>query len=157
MAPHVGTLTRYAAEATSIVEFGVRGGVSTWALLDGLPGNGRLWSVDIDDCTVPDRVRDDSRWTFIVGDDRECEVLDRLPKSADLVFIDTSHEYEHTALELAYAFSLRPRRIVCHDAEWPGVARAMLEFCMGANWRIAAYDEASDERGSFSLATLEPE
>jgi hypothetical protein len=45
MFPHYRTLTSYARECLTIVEFGVRGGVSTWALLDGLPEDGYLYGL----------------------------------------------------------------------------------------------------------------
>ena len=79
MFPHYSTLTRYARECETIVEFGVRGGVSTWALLDGLPAGGYLYSVDIADCVVPPRVTSDPRWTFVIGDDLDPQVQVQLP------------------------------------------------------------------------------
>lgn len=156
MAPHIETLINHAARVKTIVEFGTRGGVSTWAFLDGLPSDGQMWSVDIDDCVVPPRVSSDPRWTFIVGDDMSEEVHQRLPKHADLVFIDTSHTYYHTVGELEFARSLMPERILCHDAEWPGVDRAIKRFCTAHGWSVVAFDEAHDDAGPFSLATLEP-
>jgi predicted O-methyltransferase YrrM len=157
MIDHIGTLTRHARAAKTIVEFGTRGGVSTWAFLDGLPADGWMWSVDIDDCTVPPRVADDRRWTFIVGDDASQGVLDQLPEQADLVFIDTSHTYAHTVAELAIAHNLTPERILLHDADWPGVEQAIMEFCPKYGWKMVAFDEAHDDAGPFSLATLERE
>jgi predicted O-methyltransferase YrrM len=156
MIDHIGTLTRHAQEAKTIVEFGTRGGVSTWAFLDGLPADGWLWSVDIDDCMVPARVSEDSRWTFIQGDDTSLAVLDQLPEQADLVFIDTSHTYAHTVMELDFAVTLHPSRILLHDADWPGVERAIKQFCPKYGWEMVAFDEAHDDAGPYSLATLEP-
>lgn len=150
MAPHYRTLTKYAAEVTTIVEFGVRGGVSTWALLNGLPPNGHLWSVDIVDCIVPPRVSGDHRWTFIVGDDMDRTVQAKLPKQADLVFLDTSHEYDHTVKELAFILTLKPKRIVEHDYVMEPVQRATDEFCDREGWRLV------DNELPFGLATLEP-
>ena len=129
MAPHIATLTRLAQGCRTIVELGVRGGVSTWALLDGLPADGRLWSVDIIDCVVPPRVSGDGRWTFIVGDDMDPSVQAQLPQRADLVFIDTSHEYEHTVAELAWALTLAPTWIVMHDYVMEPVLQAGTQFC----------------------------
>jgi predicted O-methyltransferase YrrM len=148
MAPHIATLTFYARKCQVIVEFGVRGGVSTWALLDGLPETGRLYSVDILDCVVPPRVSGDLRWTFIVGDDRDPKVQARLPDHADLVFIDTSHEYEHTVAELALALTLSPKWIVLHDYVMEPVARAAVEFCAREGWWVATNELP------FGLATL---
>jgi predicted O-methyltransferase YrrM len=158
MVPHLTTLTDYASRSQVVVEFGVRGGVSTWALLDGLPSIGKLVSVDIDDCrrTVPDRIRNDDRWTFLHGDDLDPAIQAELPELADLVFIDTSHEYAHTVLELALAWAMEPNWILCHDADWPGVAMATAEFCTDHDWMISRFVEAHDEKGSYSLAVLEP-
>jgi predicted O-methyltransferase YrrM len=150
MAPHIQTLTKWAAQAETIVEFGVRGGVSTWALLDGLSPTGRLISVDILPCIVPPRVSEDPRWTFIVGDDMDPAIQARLPETADLVFIDTSHEYEHTVAELAYSLTLEPKRIVMHDFVMEPVARAAYEFMGRESWRLI------DNELPFGLATLEP-
>jgi predicted O-methyltransferase YrrM len=150
MAPHIQTLTKWAAQAKTIIEFGVRGGVSTWALLDGLPADGSLWSVDIVDCVVPPRVQNDPRWLFLVGDDMDSAIQDELPDRADLVFIDTSHEYEHTVRELAYSLTFQPKRIVMHDFVMEPVARAAYEFMAREGWRLV------DNELPFGLATLEP-
>ncbi len=152
MAPHVATLTRHASEATTVVEWGVRGAVSTWAILDGLPSDGRLYSVDIDPAVAdaPDRVRWDSRWTLLIGDDLSPHVQAQLPDHADLVFIDTSHTYEQTVGELAYALTLTPSRIVLHDYVMPSVTKAVDEFCAREEWVLV------DNELPYGLATLEP-
>ena len=150
MAPHISTLTKLARRCAVIVEFGVRGGVSTWALLDGLPPTGQLYSVDVVDCVVPPRVSIDPRWTFIVGDDLDPDVQAQLPDRADLVFIDTNHEYEQTVAELAYAQTFLPDRIVMHDYVMEPVLRAGTEFCEREGWRVVANEMP------YGLATLVP-
>ena len=150
MAPHVATLTRLATEAKTIVEFGVREGVSTWALLDGLPADGRLYSVDIQRDSQPPRVTNDPRWTYIIGDDLSPEVHAQLPEQADLIFIDSSHEYEHTVAELPFVLSLSPARIVMHDYILDPVRRAVDEFCAREGWAVVAHEP------EYGLATLEP-
>jgi predicted O-methyltransferase YrrM len=150
MAPHIDTLMRHAREANVIVEWGVRGGVSTWAILDAMPADGHLYSVDIIDCVVPPRVSEDPRWTFLVGDDLDPVIQAQLPPLADLVFIDTSHTYEQTVGELEYAMLLRPKRIVMHDYVMPPVAQAADEFCAREGWTVV-HNEMP-----FGLATLEP-
>lgn len=149
MYPHYPTLTRLARECATIIEWGVRGGVSSWAFLDGLPEDGRLVSVDIVPCTVPLRVAGDPRWTFIVGDDLDPAVRAQLPARADIVFIDTSHTYEQTIAELDIALDYTPRRIVLHDVNQPQVRAAVDEFCVATGWRITAYEEP------YGLTTLE--
>lgn len=151
MAPHIATLTRLARKCETIVEFGVRGAVSTWALLDGLPETGQMWSVEINgNHNMPPRVTTDPRWTLIIGDDRDPSVHAQLPDHTDLVFIDTSHEYEHTVAELAYAQTLTPARIVMHDYVMEPVLRAGTEFCEREGWRVVANEMP------FGLATLVP-
>ncbi len=149
MAPHIATLTRYAKECQKIVEFGVRGAVSTWALLDGLPEDGHMWSVEINgNHNMPPRVTGDPRWTLIIGDDTDPKVQAQLPNPCDLVFIDTSHEYEHTCVELAFAATLSPARIVMHDYVMEPVKRAATEFCQREGWKVIANELP------FGLATL---
>jgi predicted O-methyltransferase YrrM len=150
MAPHYQTLIRVARECKTIIEWGVRGGVSTWAFLEGLPADGKLVSVDIVDCVVPRRVSEDPRWTFIVGDDLDPEVRAQLPETADVVFIDTSHTYEQTVAELGIVLDYQPAKIVMHDVNQPQVRQAVDEFCAREGWRMAAYEDP------YGLATLVP-
>jgi predicted O-methyltransferase YrrM len=130
-------------EAKTVIELGTRGGVSTIAWLYGLElTDGRLWSVDVD--PAPDFEHE--RWTFIQGNDLDRGVLAELPSSADVVFIDTSHDYQQTVAELnVYRWKVRPGgKIVLHDTELAhpfGVAArprfpvktAVEEFCTD-NW-----------------------
>ena len=150
MAPHIDTLIRLASEARTIVEWGVRHGVSTWAFLDGLPEDGRLFSVDVYRSTVPPRVSSDPRWTFILGSDTDPAIRPLLPDHADIVFIDTSHTYEQTVAELAAALDCSPSKIVMHDYVMEPVERAASEFCAREGWRLVANELP------FGLATLEP-
>lgn len=136
MGPHVATLTRLASEATTIVELGVRTGVSTWALLDGLPEDGRLVSVDLMREGIPRRVTEDPRWTLVTGDDRDATVQAQLP-NAELVFIDTSHEYHHTLEELDLACRIGAKRIALHDWNLADVEDAVHGFIRRHwTWRL---------------------
>lgn len=133
---HLPLLAALAAECDTVLELGTRDGVSTVAFLAGLPRTGTLHSVDIHEGPALGFV--DDRWTFHRGDD--LVLADELP-DADLVFIDTSHLYEHTLAELeAYTKKVRPGGwLVLHDTElaepyghngepFP-VKRAVTEFC----------------------------
>jgi len=150
MYPHIWTLHGHATKAKVVVEFGVRGGVSTWAILDGIPEDGLLFSVDILPCIVPPRVSSDPRWTFLIGDDLDPAIQAQLPAHADMVFIDTDHTYEQTVKELAYTLTLTPDRIVMHDYVMEPVQRAGDEFCAREGWRVV------DNELPYGLATLEP-
>lgn len=126
-------------DARKVIELGTRGAVSTIAWLYGLAQTeGKLWSVDID----PAPALPYDHWKFVQGDDLDPNVFRELPDSADIVFIDTSHAYQHTLAELnLYRWKVRPGgRIVLHDTEleqpyglrrqppFP-VRRAVEEFC----------------------------
>ncbi len=148
--PHYPTLAALASQASVVIELGVRGGVSTWALLDGLPEDGHLYSVDILDCITPPRVSEDPRWTFIVGDDLDPAVQAQLPDEADLVFIDTSHTYEQTVAELAY-FGTLTDRMALHDYALPDVKNAVDQFCVAEGWHITL-----NERSQWGFVVLEP-
>ena len=111
-----GHLPRFVAmvealNATHVIELGTRTGVSTIAWLYALEGRGHLTSVDIDPAppigTWP-------HWTFIQGDD--LTVVEQL-EPGDIVFIDTSHLYEHTCAELEAYLPLAKQLIVCHDTQ----------------------------------------
>lgn len=133
-------------DAKTVVELGTRSGVSTVAWLYALEGRGQLISVDID--PAPEIGAYD-HWTFIQGDDCSLDVWEQVRDlSADIVFIDTSHDYVQTLRELnLYRWVVRPGgRIVLHDTELPHpegvigpafpVKKAIDEFCRenGLEW-----------------------
>lgn len=158
MVPHLDTLTALASGCKSIVEFGVRGGVSTWALLRGLPKRGKLTSFDIDlDCRLmcPPLLFEDPRWTLRLENDVEAP----MPPHADLVMIDSSHDYDHTLAELAIAAKMSPRYIVLHDyydPDHPGVRRAVDEWVDGTPLRAGPYRILRVEESRWGLAILVP-
>jgi len=157
MAPHVQQIARYAQGAELVVEFGIRGAVSTWALLDTMAPHGRLIGVDIDpDPPLPPRVRDDARFQLVVGD----AAVVALPVShADIVMIDASHEFAPTVAELARAATLRPRFILCHDYLYqhtPQVKAAIDGYVMPGYLRDEPYRLARVHPSTWGLAVLEP-
>ncbi len=83
-------------DAVRVCELGVRGGISTIAWLMGLEQtDGRLWGVDI----LPPPFEHE-RLTFVSGDDCDQAVIDQVPDDLDILFVDTSHLYSHTAMEI---------------------------------------------------------
>lgn len=124
----------YAAAKGNVVELGVRNGISTGALLAGLERHGGyLISVDIDP-NCAGLYADHPQWKFVHADSVQAALLIE-PKSVDLLFIDTSHTYEHTLAELR-AWESRMKlgaKIMLHDTDdgstYPGVRRAIVEFC----------------------------
>ena len=148
MVPHLATLQRLAAGKRRIVVFGVRTGVSTWAMLDVMATDGRLWSWDIRDvretpghCPAdrfPVRVSRDPRWTLVVGNSATADV----PFRPDLLFIDSSHEHDHTLKELAVADRWKVPTIVLHDWSLPDVHDAVRAFCAAGRYHVADFEDS---------------
>ena len=100
------------AEAVSvrprlIVELGVRGGESTFAFERAARLSGaHVLSVDLEDCQVQSSY---SKWTFLKKNDvtfasefpNWCS-SHQLSPEIDVLFIDTSHLYQHTAGRVAF-------------------------------------------------------
>jgi len=138
-----------------VLELGARRGNSTLAFLAGAAeSDGHVTSCDIADVRrLPDGIGPfgaSPRWTFVHGDDMNPAVQSLLPAQADVLFIDTSHEYEHTVAELrAYMPRVAPGGIALfHDTNlsgWggsppregdPEVAQALDAWCAetGLSW-----------------------
>ena len=92
-------------EPNTIVKLGVRGGESTFVFERvARMSNADLVSVDLNDCSD---VIDYDGWHFVQGDDIEfarefetwCSEHEVVP-DVDVLFIDTSHLYEHTVNEI---------------------------------------------------------
>lgn len=138
---HEHLLTLYAlvtgVRAKTVIELGVSTGQSTVALLEAVHATeGILVSVDINEHK---NVRSMlaaygliSRWQFRKVDDITFGLTWPKDKKADLIFIDTSHRYEHTKREIeVYEPILRQGGImVFHDTVTfaDGVMRPIKEF-----------------------------
>ena len=85
-----------------ILELGVQSGISTKKFLDICnKNNGKLFSVDIDDCS---KVSDDKNWNFFHSRDDNFEFIkSKIPHKIDVLFIDTLHEAEHVK-KLIYGY-----------------------------------------------------
>lgn len=118
----------------NVLEIGVRGGISTAALLLGVKDHGgHVWSLDVGDYGPV--FGGDPDWTFIQGHsvrDSDRLLLEVLPPELDMLLIDSDHTYETTRNELYfYALLLRKGGVVfLHDTDlhWAGVRRALDEF-----------------------------
>jgi predicted O-methyltransferase YrrM len=124
-------------EHAAVAELGTRTGLSTSALLAGASlRGGHVWSVDCGPVTVPDWWASTGTWSFLAADDLSGEALAWVPAQLDVLFIDTSHLYDHTLAELrAYAPRVRPGGIVmCHDTELRRDAAVMRRFDRDEWW-----------------------
>jgi predicted O-methyltransferase YrrM len=136
-----------------VLELGARRGNSTLAFLAGAAETGgHVTSVDIDDIewAVNGMLpwRKTPLWTFIHGDDMDPSVQARLPGSVDVLFIDSSHNYDHTLAELrAYMPRVTPGGVAlfhdthllgyqCPKDDYPAVRLALDDYCgeTGLSW-----------------------
>jgi len=142
-------------ENVRVLELGTRRGNSTLAFLAAAEAaGGHVWSCDMAPVLGDlDGMRPwarHPRWTFIQGDDMDPAVQARLPAEVDVLFIDTSHLYEHTLAELhAFMPRLAPGGTgLFHDTDlymntsgvqddYPQVSKALNEYCRqtGMEWK----------------------
>lgn len=123
--------------AKLVIELGVNTGESTIALLEAVHAtNGLLVSVDQQD--LPDtrpmleKYGLTGRWQFNLSDDIAFGLAWPKEKKADLIFVDTSHQYAHTKREIEiYEPILRSGGImVFHDTVtcYDGVQKPINQF-----------------------------
>lgn len=104
--------------APVIAELGTRTGESTSAFLAGAAASGgHVWSVDIGPSTNEWAAY--GMWDFLSADDMSDEAAQFVPDELDILFIDTSHRYEHTLAELRrFGQRVRPGGLILmHDVE----------------------------------------
>lgn len=123
---HLPTLYKYAKECSTISEMGVRGIVSTWALLAGLMDapvrtdiSKTMVCVDIVDVPnigyVQDVAKEVGIEVIFIKDNSA--TVDLPIKRVDLLFIDTWHVYGHLKRELEKHHSTVNKYIIMHDTE----------------------------------------
>lgn len=143
---HLPELRRAAGGRWRILELGVNEGISTVALLAGMMDHARMLSVDVQPpCEPLASIRMwcagelYPRWRFVCADDRDLfPRLAQIDGQWDLIFLDTSHEYGHTCVELDWIGRLAAPGglVLLHDTEsCPGVKQAMVEFARRMGWR----------------------
>lgn len=140
---HVPTLRELASTCDHVTEFGVRGGISTVALLAGQPK--RLISYDVNPSAVAEQLKQRQgvcQFEFRQGDTRSVAI-----EPTDMLFIDTTHTAAHVTAELNNAAAKVAKYLVFHDTEapWgergedggPGVMPAVRAFLMrNPEWTV---------------------
>ncbi len=141
---HLPVLREYAAQCDDVVEFGMRGGNSTTALLAGGPR--QLTSIDQHLCPVfadLALLAGPTQFEFRLADTRELE-----PIACDLLFIDTWHTRAQLDAELHRHAGAVRRWILLHDTTTfgdvgedggPGLWPAVEQFywAHSSRWRLA--------------------
>lgn len=129
-----------------VLEIGVRDGESSIALAEAVRHiDGHVWSMDLNNCVNAKRdissCKLDKFWTFTQGDD--VVLGKKLDISADLIFIDTDHQYEQALAELTIFERLLNTNgfFVLHDTEsYPGVLRAVRDFLRNSMYQYRFYN-----------------
>lgn len=133
---HLWTLSKYASECESVLETGVRGCVSSWALGHGLLMNGegkgrKILLNDVSPCPVHEFQEAMKQLDVEVV----CEWKNNLElvfaegEAYDLTFIDTWHVYAQLKRELELFSGATRKYIIMHDTtvdEWDGETVRML-------------------------------
>lgn len=134
---HVHTIHSIARgiNAKIIVDLGVRNGQATRALLYAAKqAGGRVWSVDIEDCSYvcPSEFKDNWFFFQMSTDDFFNQIIYPKKMEIDLLLIDADHSYEQSKIDFEnYSQCIRTNGIVImHDTypakecrkKWPGGA-----------------------------------
>ena len=116
---HLPVLCKYAKECETVIECGVRGCVSSWALVFGLLNNNKQNKKIL----LNDKVECDINELLTETKDLPVEItyewknnLDLvLTSNCDMVFIDTWHVYGHLKRELTKFALVTNKYIIMHD------------------------------------------
>lgn len=162
IAPHFPRMAELVREhgVQNVIELGVREGHSTALWLVALPTAGQVYGVDLV-WLLPPR----ARLNPIVGNDTDPDVYRQTPEHCDLLFVDSSHDFDHTRIELAMYGPkvVTGGVIVLHDTQnehpedtepaigpqdaFP-VRRAMIEYADVHGYRWA------EDSGSYGLGMI---
>lgn len=143
---HLGILRGLAMQCSVVVEFGMRTGMSTAAMLDGTKCH--VHSYDVDDCRgAVDAMKKlaPERFFFHKADTTK---LDKIPE-CDMLFCDSQHDYATLSRELRMEGKVK-KWIVMHDTKTfrtagktkgdPGLQKAIDEFLgLHEEWRLMLY------------------
>ena len=124
---HLPTLYRYATQCQSIAELGVRGVISTWALIYGLLNNNKkkkkILLNDIVPCNINELVINTRNLDLEINYEWKNDLDLQLNENVDLTFIDTWHVYGQLRRELEKFSKITNKYIIMHDTtldEWHG-------------------------------------
>ena len=113
---HLPVLREYGDKVDHINEMGVRGIVSTYALLASRPKKMISYDIVYVDTSHIHALAPATEYNFIVGDTREISI-----EPTELLFIDTLHNYEQLKHELTLHAPKTSKFIVLHDTETFGI------------------------------------
>jgi len=125
---HLPTLKDYAQECSSVFETGVRGVVSSYALLYGLvenktTNNKLIFLNDIEHCDISEfkKLAQDNAVSVKYAWINNLDLVFSPNETYDLTFIDTWHVYGQLKRELDKFSKITNKYIIMHDTEIDGI------------------------------------
>ena len=116
---HLPTLYRYATECESIIELGVRGCISSWALVNGLLQNKKTTKKillnDLTECDIRSLLDVTNDLGVVVEYKWMNDLHLILQDDVDLTFIDTWHVYGQLKRELIKFSKITRKYIIMHN------------------------------------------
>ena len=94
-----------------ILEFGVQRGYSTKRFLDLInKRGGKLYSIDIDDCS---KISKNKKWKFIQSRDDNFKFIKKnIPKKVDVIYLDSLHEVNHVEKMIYYYYKILNKIVI---------------------------------------------
>lgn len=118
---HLPTLFNYAKECESVIELGVRGCVSSWALAYGLLNNNKpnkkFLLNDINSCDITELLDNTKNLDISVNYQWINDLELQIDENVDLTFIDTWHVYAQLKRELDKYSKITNKYIIMHDTD----------------------------------------
>lgn len=122
---HLPTIFKYASECESIIELGVRGCVSTWALVYGLLINNKdkksILLNDLESCNIQELldnvnlINNSLSPKLVINYEWKNDLDLVINENVDLTFIDTWHVYGQLKRELNKFSKVTNKYIIMHD------------------------------------------
>jgi hypothetical protein len=116
---HLPTLYKYATECESVIELGVRGCISSWALAYGLMCNNKpvkkILLNDLENCDINEFLRTTRELDIKVDYEWKNDLDLDIKENYDMVFIDTWHVYGQLKRELEKFSKVTNKYIIMHD------------------------------------------
>ena len=132
---HLPTLKSYAQECNSVFETGVRGVVSSYALLYGLventnTNNKQIFLNDIEQCDIFEfkKLAEANSISVKYEWRNNLDLVFSTDETYDLTFIDTWHVYGQLKRELSKFSKITNKYIIMHDTEIDGIEGETIRY-----------------------------
>jgi len=148
---HLETLSKYASTTQTILETGVRGVVSSWALIHGLYNNKSseksIFLNDIEPCDINEILKISENLNINLEFEWRNNLKLELDRNFDLVFIDTWHVYGQLKRELKKFSAVTNKYIILHDTT--------LDGDIGETIRLGWDSEQQSRESGYTIEEIE--